>query len=499
MSKKVDDSELQTLTLSPTNTNDDESSPFINPASDETAFPISPPPSYSSVTTSSSTLTGEKRKLERMVSAPSGSCSKPVPALRVSTPPGSSRITYTNERANERKMDLSKIIRERPTPSASIGQKKAAQHPPDTPRYKDHSASPGMKGLVVNAPNRKAVNLPWVRSPPPPPPIETQVGQKPSTSGTDVTPSGDHFTFASSTPVSPMPLLPMPPGRGTPSTVRSDASRAWLSRSGMRSGLRYRTGLDARKMDRPVQHHTFLADVADVRQIEQGLLQLMEDFQAGSLRAFGKDSRLRQMEAIREQQERLARLHFDVGAEQDLYPPLSEEGLRASHNNMHTLMEKLAQLSESIERLHTNTSSSERKSAPSHIFAQWSSTDSPPKAHHHHHHHHHGHHHHGHHHHGHHHGHHHHHHHHSSHNTSNNNATSTLTESLSSSQQTTPTNTHNATSNSPAPPTSAPHHHNASPASSRLSQGQPPVPLRLKGTNGSPFSGTAKAGKVGDS
>lgn len=49
MSKKVEDSELQTLTLSPTNTNDDESSPFVNPASDETAFPISPPPSYSSV------------------------------------------------------------------------------------------------------------------------------------------------------------------------------------------------------------------------------------------------------------------------------------------------------------------------------------------------------------------------------------------------------------------------------------------------------------------
>lgn len=45
---------------------------------------------------------------------------------------------------------------------------------------------------------------------------------------------------------------------------------------------------------------------------------------------------------------------------QDLYPPLSEEGLRTSHDNMRTLMEKLAQLSESIERLHTNTSS-ERK------------------------------------------------------------------------------------------------------------------------------------------
>ena len=38
---------------------------------------------------------------------------------------------------------------------------------------------------------------------------------------------------------------------------------------------------------RPVQHHTFLTDVADVKQIEQGLLQLMEDFQTGNLRAFG--------------------------------------------------------------------------------------------------------------------------------------------------------------------------------------------------------------------
>lgn len=125
----------------------------------------------------------------------------------------------------------------------------------------------------------------------------------------------------------------------------------------------------------------------------------------------GKDSRLRQMEAIREQQERLARLHFEVGAEQvwildiwgeffgfpstskwgiavlkeikretkddkkwkfffffllslkDLYPPLSEEGLRTSHDNMRTLMEKLAQLSESIERLHTNTSSDRKTSS----------------------------------------------------------------------------------------------------------------------------------------
>ncbi|XP_050732598.1 lateral signaling target protein 2 homolog isoform X1 [Eriocheir sinensis] len=494
MSKKVEDSELQTLTLSPTNTNDDESSPFVNPASDETAFPISPPPSYSSVTTSSSTLTGEKRKLERMVSAPSSSTTKPVPAVRVSTPPGSSRITYTNERANDRKMDLSKIIRERPTPSSSIGQKKAAHNTPGTPGHEGPPPSPGIRRFVVNAPEGKNTN--WMQS------FGSQwVTGEPQKSydGNDVTSTFGPNPITSSTPVTSMSLLTLPPSRGTPNMQRSVTSRGGLGRPGMmRSGPRSVSGIDARKMDRPVQHHTFMADVADVRQIEQGLLQLMEDFQAGSLRAFGKDSRLRQMEAIREQQERLARLHFEVGAEQDLYPPLSEDGLRASHNSMRTLMEKLAQLSESIERLHTNTSSSERKSVQSHLFNQRSTTDptssaaaSKPHYHHHHSHHHHGHHH-SHHHH------HHHHHHNSSHNAPNSTA-STVTDSLGSSQQTTPTNSHNVTGSSTSSVPTAPHQHQPSPGNTRPSQTLPPVPLRLKGPAGSHFGVLSKAGKVGDS
>lgn len=35
--------------------------------------------------------------------------------------------------------------------------------------------------------------------------------------------------------------------------------------------------------------HSFLTDVADVRQMEQGLLQLLEDFHLGKLQAFGKN------------------------------------------------------------------------------------------------------------------------------------------------------------------------------------------------------------------
>jgi hypothetical protein len=36
---------------------------------------------------------------------------------------------------------------------------------------------------------------------------------------------------------------------------------------------------------------------------------------------------MEQMEAIRDQQESLARLHFDLGGKQDPFAPLSEEGI----------------------------------------------------------------------------------------------------------------------------------------------------------------------------
>lgn len=67
---------------------------------------------------------------------------------------------------------------------------------------------------------------------------------------------------------------------------------------------------------------------------------------------------MEQMTGIREQQERLARLHFDLGAQQELYDPLSDEGLHAGQENMHRLMESLEQLSVSIERLHSFSSDS---------------------------------------------------------------------------------------------------------------------------------------------
>ncbi|XP_059480814.1 coiled-coil domain-containing protein 28B isoform X2 [Neocloeon triangulifer] len=95
-------------------------------------------------------------------------------------------------------------------------------------------------------------------------------------------------------------------------------------------------------------------DVADVRGMEKALLKLLEDFHSGQLRAFGQDCSMEQMEAIREQQERLARMHFDLGAQQELYAPLSDEGLRSGQENLDRLMGALEQLSLSIEQLHSN-------------------------------------------------------------------------------------------------------------------------------------------------
>ena len=42
------------------------------------------------------------------------------------------------------------------------------------------------------------------------------------------------------------------------------------------------------KEKRGTEEHSFLTDVADVRQMEQGLMQLLDDFHSGTLQAFGK-------------------------------------------------------------------------------------------------------------------------------------------------------------------------------------------------------------------
>ncbi|XP_054709814.1 coiled-coil domain-containing protein 28B-like [Uloborus diversus] len=90
--------------------------------------------------------------------------------------------------------------------------------------------------------------------------------------------------------------------------------------------------------------------------MEQGLLKLLDDFHCGKLQAFGKDCTFEKMEHVREQQEKLARLHFELNAQQEMYGQ-SEDGRRIGRENLGKLIENLQQLSRSIEQLQISSPS----------------------------------------------------------------------------------------------------------------------------------------------
>ncbi|KAK6170760.1 hypothetical protein SNE40_019072 [Patella caerulea] len=100
--------------------------------------------------------------------------------------------------------------------------------------------------------------------------------------------------------------------------------------------------------NRPCKEHSFLTDVADVREMEQGLLQLLDKFHSGKLRAFGGGSTFDQMDQVREQQERLARLHFDLDIQQDMHRLNSDEARSAANENLNKLIGQLQGLSSSM-------------------------------------------------------------------------------------------------------------------------------------------------------
>ncbi|XP_070971423.1 coiled-coil domain-containing protein 28B-like [Oncorhynchus clarkii lewisi] len=58
--------------------------------------------------------------------------------------------------------------------------------------------------------------------------------------------------------------------------------------------------------------HSFLTDNSDVREMEGGLLNLLNDFHSIKLQAFGKVCSFEQLEHMREIQEKLAWLHFSL-------------------------------------------------------------------------------------------------------------------------------------------------------------------------------------------
>ncbi|XP_037552262.1 coiled-coil domain-containing protein 28A [Nematolebias whitei] len=100
----------------------------------------------------------------------------------------------------------------------------------------------------------------------------------------------------------------------------------------------------------PTIQHSFLTDVSDVQEMENGLLSLLNDFHSGKLQAFGNECSIDQMEHVREMQEKLARLHFDLYGEVDEMP--KDQRKTACDTNMDKLLLNLEELSSSIQKLN---------------------------------------------------------------------------------------------------------------------------------------------------
>lgn len=113
-----------------------------------------------------------------------------------------------------------------------------------------------------------------------------------------------------------------------------------------------RKKVDVRIPPKPAQATT-VKDATDFRQMEQGLLQLLEDFHSGKLQAFGQNCTFEKMESVREQQEKLARLHFDLNSQQEMSGQHTDEGIKVAKGNLSKLVENLQVLSHSIEQLQS--------------------------------------------------------------------------------------------------------------------------------------------------
>lgn len=106
-----------------------------------------------------------------------------------------------------------------------------------------------------------------------------------------------------------------------------------------------------RKKEQRRQRSAQLPAHGEVQKMEQSLLKLLKEFNSGELRGFDSAYSLDQMESVRDQQEALARKHFELGAQQDLHPLLSDDGLQVASQNMAQLINSLEKLSVAIGQL----------------------------------------------------------------------------------------------------------------------------------------------------
>uniref|UniRef100_UPI0037E7BD0B coiled-coil domain-containing protein 28A n=1 Tax=Semicossyphus pulcher TaxID=241346 RepID=UPI0037E7BD0B len=136
---------------------------------------------------------------------------------------------------------------------------------------------------------------------------------------------------------------------GTHSSQKSKSRRAARDKTRSHQGSSAKA-TQSQGQAAPTIQHSFLTDVSDVQEMENGLLSLLNDFHSGKLQAFGNECSIGQMEHVREMQEKLARLHFDLYGEVDEMP--EDQRKTACDTNMDKLLLNLEELSSSIQKLN---------------------------------------------------------------------------------------------------------------------------------------------------
>ncbi|XP_061841423.2 coiled-coil domain-containing protein 28A [Nerophis lumbriciformis] len=149
-------------------------------------------------------------------------------------------------------------------------------------------------------------------------------------------------------------------GAGPRSNQRSKNRRVVRDKSKHQPGQSVRPS-STQNQAAPTIQHSFLTDVSDVQEMENGLLSLLNDFHSGKLQAFGNECSIGQMEHVREMQEKLARLHFDLYGEADEMP--EDQRKTARDTNMDKLLLNLEELSSSIQKLNLTDSQETPKTA----------------------------------------------------------------------------------------------------------------------------------------
>ncbi|XP_073826820.1 uncharacterized protein isoform X2 [Musca autumnalis] len=145
------------------------------------------------------------------------------------------------------------------------------------------------------------------------------------------------------------------PSRRKPSVGTSTGISVSAGYPGLMSSVNTSNSLSDKFDQRPIKHHSFVSEVPDVKHMERALLGLLDDFHTGKLKAFGSGCTMDQMTKIREQQESLAKLHFELAAsEEDSLENGNDFNAAKAQENMLQLMQRLEQLSISIEQLQTS-------------------------------------------------------------------------------------------------------------------------------------------------